>query len=131
LAFWPLTAFHSKTSLTVVEALSDANVRARFADLGQEIYPRDQQTPESVATSQNAEIEKWWPIHQGSEHQGGMTTPYYLHRVSVVRLGSFSTGTRPAAGPAMSAVPAKAEVKSGYLHSPSTGRSGLMVSPGA
>src|SRR5262249_31260960 len=32
--------------------------------------------------------------------------------------GSFSTETRPAAGPTMSAVPPKAEVKSGYWHLP-------------
>src|SRR6202020_1273380 len=30
----------------VVAALADSSVRRRLADLGQEIYPRDQQTPE-------------------------------------------------------------------------------------
>jgi tripartite-type tricarboxylate transporter receptor subunit TctC len=30
--------------------------------LGQEIFPRDQQTPEALAAFQKAEIEKWWPI---------------------------------------------------------------------
>jgi hypothetical protein len=37
-------------------------VRARLADLGQEIFPRAQQTPEALAALQKAEIEKWWPI---------------------------------------------------------------------
>jgi hypothetical protein len=37
-------------------------VRQRLADLGQEIFPREQQTPESLSTFQKAEIEKWWPI---------------------------------------------------------------------
>jgi tripartite-type tricarboxylate transporter receptor subunit TctC len=46
----------------VVEALADANVRARFIDIGQEIYPFDQQTPDALAALQKAEIEKWWPI---------------------------------------------------------------------
>jgi tripartite-type tricarboxylate transporter receptor subunit TctC len=37
-------------------------VRRRLADIGQEIFPRAQQTPEALAAYQNAEIEKWWPI---------------------------------------------------------------------
>jgi tripartite-type tricarboxylate transporter receptor subunit TctC len=45
-----------------VAALADKTVRARLADLGQEIFPRDQQTPEALAVYQKAEIEKWWPI---------------------------------------------------------------------
>jgi hypothetical protein len=45
--------------------------------------------------------------------------------VADVRFGSFSTGTRPAAGPAVSAVAPKAEVR--VLESVSTGRSGLMM----
>jgi tripartite-type tricarboxylate transporter receptor subunit TctC len=45
-----------------VTALADPTVRSRFTDLGLEIYPRDQQTPEALAAYQKAEIEKWWPI---------------------------------------------------------------------
>jgi hypothetical protein len=37
-------------------------LRARLADLGQEIFPREQQTPEALAALQKAEIEKWWPL---------------------------------------------------------------------
>jgi tripartite-type tricarboxylate transporter receptor subunit TctC len=48
----------------IVEALADPNVRARLAELGQEIFPREQQTPEALHAFQKAEIEKWWPIIQ-------------------------------------------------------------------
>jgi tripartite-type tricarboxylate transporter receptor subunit TctC len=52
----------AKLNAAVVEALADPTVKRRLADLGQEIFPRDQQTPEALRASQKAEIEKWWPI---------------------------------------------------------------------
>ena len=51
-----------KLNAAVVDALADAAVRTRLADLGVEIVPREQQTPEALAAFQKAEIEKWWPI---------------------------------------------------------------------
>jgi hypothetical protein len=33
-----------------------------LADLVQETFARDQQTPEALRALQKAEIEKWWPI---------------------------------------------------------------------
>jgi tripartite-type tricarboxylate transporter receptor subunit TctC len=51
-----------KLSASVADALADASARARLADLGQEIFPRNQQTPEALAALQKSEIEKWWPI---------------------------------------------------------------------
>jgi tripartite-type tricarboxylate transporter receptor subunit TctC len=44
------------------DALADPGVRARLAQLGQDIPPPDQQTPQALAALQRAEIEKWWPI---------------------------------------------------------------------
>ena len=52
----------AKLNAAVVETLADANARQRLADLGQDIPPREQQTPQALAAYQKAEIEKWWPI---------------------------------------------------------------------
>ena len=52
----------AKLNGAVVEALADPAVRRRLTDLGQEIFPREQQTPEAPSAFQKAEIEKWWPI---------------------------------------------------------------------
>jgi tripartite-type tricarboxylate transporter receptor subunit TctC len=51
-----------KLNAALVEALADPAVRQRFADLGQEIFPRERQTAAALAALQKAEIEKWWPI---------------------------------------------------------------------
>jgi tripartite-type tricarboxylate transporter receptor subunit TctC len=52
----------AKLNGAIVAALADPTVRARLADLGQEIPPREQQTPEALAAFHKAEIEKWWPV---------------------------------------------------------------------
>ena len=44
------------------EALADPALQKRFSDLGLDVAPREQQTPEGLAAFQKAEIEKWWPI---------------------------------------------------------------------
>jgi tripartite-type tricarboxylate transporter receptor subunit TctC len=46
----------------LVQALADPAVRGRFAELGLDVVPREQQTPEAHAAFHQAEIEKWWPI---------------------------------------------------------------------
>jgi tripartite-type tricarboxylate transporter receptor subunit TctC len=55
-------AIIAKLNTAVTDALADPGVRQRLAGLGQEIFPRDQQTPEALAAFQQAEIDKWWPI---------------------------------------------------------------------
>jgi len=52
----------AKLNASVVDLLADPTARHRLVELGQDIAPRDQQTPEALAALQKAEIEKWWPI---------------------------------------------------------------------
>ena len=59
-----------KLNAAVVDALGNANVRARLADLGQEIPPPEQQTPEALAAFHKAEVEKWWPIIKAANIKG-------------------------------------------------------------
>jgi tripartite-type tricarboxylate transporter receptor subunit TctC len=56
----------AKLNAAAVAALADPNTRKRLTDLAQEIYPREQQTPEALHDFQKAEIEKWWPIITGA-----------------------------------------------------------------
>jgi tripartite-type tricarboxylate transporter receptor subunit TctC len=51
-----------KLNGAIVAVLADAGVRQRFAELGFEIAPTEQQTPEALAAHHKAEIDRWWPI---------------------------------------------------------------------
>ena len=51
-----------KLNAAAVEALADEGVRSRLVDLGNEIFPRDQQTPEALGALVKAGMDKWWPI---------------------------------------------------------------------
>jgi tripartite-type tricarboxylate transporter receptor subunit TctC len=52
----------AKLNAAVIDTLADPLVRQRLAEIGQEIFPREQQAPEALAAFHKAEIEKWWPI---------------------------------------------------------------------
>jgi tripartite-type tricarboxylate transporter receptor subunit TctC len=52
----------AKLNAASVAALADPQTRQRLIDLAQDIFPRDQQTPEALVAFHKAEIEKWWPI---------------------------------------------------------------------
>jgi tripartite-type tricarboxylate transporter receptor subunit TctC len=52
----------AKLNEAVVNALSDPTVRQRLTDIAQDIYPRDQLTPEALGAFHRAEAQKWWPI---------------------------------------------------------------------
>jgi tripartite-type tricarboxylate transporter receptor subunit TctC len=59
----------AKLNAAAVEALADPAIRARLAQLGQEIFPAEQQTPEALGAFHKAEIEKWWPIIKAANIQ--------------------------------------------------------------
>jgi tripartite-type tricarboxylate transporter receptor subunit TctC len=65
-AFWvpkgtPKNAI-AKLNEAAVNALADPVVRKRLTDIAQDIFPREQLTPEALLAYHKAEIEKWWPI---------------------------------------------------------------------
>jgi tripartite-type tricarboxylate transporter receptor subunit TctC len=60
----------AKLNAALVETLDDSNVRARLADLGQQIWPRDQQSPEALFAFHQSQIEKWWPIIKTANVRG-------------------------------------------------------------
>jgi tripartite-type tricarboxylate transporter receptor subunit TctC len=51
-----------KLNEAVVNALADPTVRKRLTDIAQDIFPREQLTPEALGAFHRAEAEKWWPI---------------------------------------------------------------------
>jgi tripartite-type tricarboxylate transporter receptor subunit TctC len=57
----------ARLNAAVVNALADTAVRARLAEIGQQVWPREQQTPDALAAFHKAEIEKWWPIIRASK----------------------------------------------------------------
>jgi tripartite-type tricarboxylate transporter receptor subunit TctC len=51
-----------RLSAAAVEALADPAARSRLGELGYEAFPRERQSPETLAALQKAGAEKWWPI---------------------------------------------------------------------
>src|SRR5262249_60208594 len=60
----------AKLNGAVVDALADAGVRKRLADLGQGSPPAEEQNPTNPAAHHKAEIGKGWPILQTANIKG-------------------------------------------------------------
>ena len=52
----------AKLNATMVRVLADPSVKQRLGELGIEITPLAQQSPEALLAFQKAEAERWWPI---------------------------------------------------------------------
>src|SRR5258706_997340 len=52
----------AKLNAAGIGSLAEPAVRSRLADLGQDTFARQQQTPEALGAYHKAEIEKWWPM---------------------------------------------------------------------
>src|SRR6476646_2832926 len=52
----------ARLNATMVQVLADPSVQKRFEELGIEITPIAQQSPEALRAFQKAEAERWWPI---------------------------------------------------------------------
>ena len=56
----------AKLNATMVQILADPAVKARLDDLGIQLTPLTQQSPEALRAYQKAEAERWWPIIKAS-----------------------------------------------------------------
>ncbi|MEO8321582.1 MAG: tripartite tricarboxylate transporter substrate binding protein BugD [Bradyrhizobium sp.] len=52
----------AKLNAATVDALNDPAVRKQFENLGLQMPPKNQLTPEALGSWQKAEIAKWWPM---------------------------------------------------------------------
>ena len=52
----------AKLNDAVAKAFADPTVIKRLTDLGQDLPPREQLTPEALAAFHKSEIDKWWPL---------------------------------------------------------------------
>jgi tripartite-type tricarboxylate transporter receptor subunit TctC len=60
----------ARLNAAMLEALAHEETRKRFADLGIDTPPREQQTPDALRAFQKTEADKWWPIIKAANIKG-------------------------------------------------------------
>ena len=84
----------AKLNAAAREALADPAVRKQLQDLGQEIPPVDQQSPEALRAHHKAEIDKWWPIIKAAGIKSVERCPSQPISKSIASTGSITTVLR-------------------------------------
>src|SRR5204863_9266045 len=56
----------AKLNATMSQILADPQVKQRFEELGIQITPINQQSPEALRDFQKAEAARWWPVMKAS-----------------------------------------------------------------
>jgi tripartite-type tricarboxylate transporter receptor subunit TctC len=56
-----------KLNTAAGDALANPVLRQRLIDIAQDIFPREQLTPEALRAYHKAEIEKWWPVIKAAD----------------------------------------------------------------
>jgi tripartite-type tricarboxylate transporter receptor subunit TctC len=60
----------AKLNRAAMEAMNDSEVRKQMENLGLQMPPADQLTPEALGLLQKAEIAKWWPLLRAAGVRG-------------------------------------------------------------
>jgi tripartite-type tricarboxylate transporter receptor subunit TctC len=63
-------AIIAKINRAAVEAMNDPEVRKQMENLGLQMLPADQLTPEALGAVQKADIAKWWPMLKAANVKG-------------------------------------------------------------
>ena len=60
----------SRLNTAIKTLLADPRTLRRLADIGQQIPPIEQQTPQALVNYQHEEIARWWPIIRAANIKG-------------------------------------------------------------
>jgi tripartite-type tricarboxylate transporter receptor subunit TctC len=56
----------ARLNAAMMQVLANPSVKTRFEELGIQVTPLDQQSPEALRAFQKAESERWWPVMKAS-----------------------------------------------------------------